>query len=67
MHVKFQSGLRLTNASVLRLSPPAEAYPYFLFKTNCDHLTLHTDKLQSAMTDAQFNPVLRHLSYVCLI
>jgi len=67
MPVKFQSGLRLLNASVPRLSRPAEAYAYFLFKTNWDHLTLQTDKLQSAANDVQLNPVLRHLSYVCLI
>jgi len=58
MAVTFQSFLRLLNVSAPRLSLPAETCAYFLFKTNCDHLTLHTDKLQRAMNDIQSNPVL---------
>lgn len=61
----FQSALRILNVSVPRLSRPAEAYDYFLFKTNYDHPTVHTDKLRSAMNDVQLKPVLRYLSYIC--
>jgi len=67
MPMKLQTGLRLSNASFPQLSAPAEAYVCFLFKTNCDHLTLHTDKTQRVMNDVQSNPVLLHHSYVCLM
>jgi len=59
MPMKFQSGFRLLNASFPLLSGSAEAYANFLFKTNPDHLTLRTDKLQRAMNVVQSNPVLR--------